>query len=113
MPMEDVEAVFVPGGQQIEDGVDRKELPRGVEHKSPVGIKIGVFFHEIDVLFCTQGEVVEGGAERTGGHPDFLLDLSPHNYFVRGIACIVLRHLVTWVLAKASYKYIFLPNDHS
>jgi hypothetical protein len=42
MPVEDIEVVLLKHGQQIEDGLNRKELPARVQHEAPVRIEIGL-----------------------------------------------------------------------
>ena len=40
MPMEHIEVVFMQSIQQIENSLNSKELPSGVQHEASVGIEI-------------------------------------------------------------------------
>jgi hypothetical protein len=41
MPVEDVEIVLVKHGQEVEDGLNREQLPARVQHETSVEIEIG------------------------------------------------------------------------
>jgi hypothetical protein len=42
MPVKDIEIVLMEHGQQIEDGLNGKELPTRVQHEASMRIKIGL-----------------------------------------------------------------------